>query len=88
MSRGVPQTVVRPENANVLADVTTARAASEAISIIERRNQGRQMVRGEFEMLYLYGCYFKYTRGVLDGNWSGFDEEPIYGMKDALAAGG
>lgn len=80
MSRGVPQTVVRPENANVLADVTTAHAASEAISIIERRNLGRQMVRGEFEMLYLYGCYFKYTRGVLDGNWSGYDEEPIFGM--------
>lgn len=81
MSRGVPRTVVRPENANVLADVTTARAASEAISIIERRNQIRQMVRGEFEDLYLYGCYFKYTRGVLDGAWSGWDEEPVFAAK-------
>lgn len=81
MARGVPQTVVRPEDANVLADVTTARAASEAVSIIERRNLIRQMVRGEFEHLYLFGCYFKYTRGVLDGNWSGYDEEPVFGMQ-------
>ena len=82
MSRGVPQTVVRPENANVLADVTTARAATEAIGIIERRNQSRQMVRTEFEHHYLFGCYFKRTDAVLDGEWSGYDDEPVYGMQE------
>ena len=79
MSRGVPQTVVRPENAEILADVTTAKAAQEAISIIERMNKIRQMVREEYETMYLMGSYFKHTRGVLDGNWAGYDEEEVYG---------
>ena len=79
MSREVPLTVVKPQDARILADLTTAEAAQDAIGIIERRNRVRQMVRGEFEFLYLYGTYFKYTRGVLDGNWSGYDNEPVLG---------
>ena len=79
MSRGVPPTVVRPENAEILADVTTAKAAGQAISIIERMNQIRQMVRIENNLLYLYGVYFKYTRGVLDGDWAGWDYENQFG---------
>ncbi len=79
MSREVPLTVVRPQDARVLADLTTAEAAQDAIGIIERRNGIRQMTRGEFEFLYLYGSYFKYTRGVLDGAWSGYDTQPVLG---------
>lgn len=79
MSREVPNTVVKPQDARILADMTTAAAAQEAVSIIERRNKIRQMVRGEFEFLYLYGTYFKYTRGVLDGPWSGYDSQPVVG---------
>lgn len=79
MSREVPLTVVRPQDARILADLTTAEAAQDAIGIIERRNRIRQMVRGEFEFLYLYGTYFKYTRGVLDGRWSGYDSQPVIG---------
>lgn len=79
MSREVPLTVVKPQDARVLADLTTAEAGSDAIGIIERRNKIRQMTRGEFEFLYLYGTYFKYTRGVLDGMWSGYDTQPILG---------
>jgi len=79
MSREVPLTVVKPQDARVLADMTTATAGQDAIGIIERRNRIRQMVRGEFEFLYLYGVYFKHTRGVMDGDWSGYDEEPVLG---------
>lgn len=79
MSREVPLTVVKPQDARVLADLTTAEAGEDAIGIIERRNKIRQMTRGEFEFLYLYGTYFKYTRGVLDGKWSGYDTQPILG---------
>jgi hypothetical protein len=79
MSREVPMTIVRPQDARVLADLTTAEAAQDAIGIIERRNGIRQMTRGEFEFLYLYGSYFKYTRGVLDGAWSGYDTQPVLG---------
>jgi hypothetical protein len=79
MSREVPKTIVKPQDARILADMTTATAAQDAIGIIERRNHIRQMVRGEFEFLYLYGTYFKWTRGVLDGNDSGWDEQPVLG---------
>jgi hypothetical protein len=79
MSREVPNTVVKPQDARILADITTAAAAQDAVGIIERRNKIRQMVRGEFEMLYLYGTYFKFTRGVLDGRWSGYDTQPVMG---------
>ena len=79
MSREVPNTVVKPQDARILADMTTAEAAQTAVGIIEKRNRIRQMTRGEFEMLYLYGTYFKYTRGVLDGKWSGYDMQPEFG---------
>ena len=69
MSRGIPPTIIQPENAEVLADVTTAKAAQQAISIIERMNGISKLVRKENSNLYLYGCYFKHTRGVLDGDW-------------------
>ena len=79
MSRGVPPTVIRPQNAQILADVTTAKAAQDAITLIERMNRIREMVREEPTLLYLYGSYFKYTRFVLDGQWAGWDEDPEYG---------
>jgi hypothetical protein len=77
MSQEVPLTVVKPQDARVLADLTTAAAAQDAIGIIERRNKIRQMTRGEFEFLYLYGTYFKWTRALLDGEWSGYDTQPV-----------
>lgn len=80
MSRGVPPTLVRPENAEILADVTTAKAAQEAISIIERMNNIRDMVQVENNVLYLGGVYFKYCRAVLDGDWAGWDYEDVFGQ--------
>jgi hypothetical protein len=79
MSRGIPPTVIRPENAQILADVTTAKAAQDAITIIERMNHIREMVREQNTLLYLYGVYFKHTRFVIDGNAYGWDEDPMYG---------
>lgn len=81
MARSVPPTVIRPENAVVLSDVTTAKAGQEAIAIIERMNDIRGLLRNENTMLYLYGCYFKHTRPVIDGAWAGYDEEPEVKMQ-------
>ncbi len=75
LSRDIPATVVRPEDARVAADMETAEAAQLALKIIERKNRIRQMTRNELELLYLYGTYFKYTRGVVDGAWCGYDSE-------------
>lgn len=80
MSRGVPPTLVRPENAEILADVTTAKAAQEAISIIERMNNIRDMVQVGNNILFLGGVYFKYCRAVLDGDWAGWDYEDVFGQ--------
>ena len=44
MSRSVPPTAIRPENADVEADVTTAKAAQESISIIERFKDRKSVV--------------------------------------------
>lgn len=82
MSRGVPPVVVQPENAENLADSTTAKAAQEVVSIVERENRVKTMVRAEAQLLFLYGVYFKWTRFVIDGTWMGYKNEPIYGDVD------
>ena len=75
MSRAVPKTLVKPENADSdLEDTVTAKAAVEAIRIIERKNEIRKIIRSAFEMFFLFGCYFRYTRAVIDGNMFGYDE--------------
>ena len=76
MSRSVPPTAIVPENADIEADVTTATAGQEAISIIERMNDIDGLVRGENTMLYNYGMYAKRTHVVIDGNWAGWDKVP------------
>lgn len=79
MSRAVPKTVVTPQNADPsLQDTVTAKGAVEAIRIIERKNGWRKMVRSIYEMLFLYGTYFRHTRGLVDGNLFGYDKEPIF----------
>ena len=75
----VPSVIVKPENAEILADVTTAKASQEAISIIERMNGSDRMLLSESNMLYLWGVYFKHTRAVLDGDWAGWDYEDTFG---------
>jgi hypothetical protein len=75
----VPSVIVKPENAEILADVTTAKASQEAISIIERMNGADRMLLSESNMLYLWGVYFKQTRAVLDGDWAGWDYEDTFG---------
>lgn len=79
MSRAVPPTVIRPENAQILADVTTAKAAQDAITIIERANHINELVREQNTILYLYGVYFKHTRFTLDGQRYGWNSDPQFG---------
>lgn len=79
VARAVPPVVVRPENADNLADMTTAKAAQEAVSIIEEANKPKDMLGLEAQYLFLYGVYFKWTRFVIDGVWVGYKNEPVYG---------
>ena len=79
VARAVPPVTVRPENAENLADMTTAKAAQTAISIIEDANDVKGLLQLEGQYLYLYGVYFKWTRFVVDGIWVGYKDEPVYG---------
>lgn len=83
VARAVPPVIVRPESAENLADMTTAKAAQEAISIIEEANGAKAMLGLEAQYLYLYGVYFKWTRFVIDGNWVGYKDVPQYGPVQA-----
>ena len=79
VARAVPPVVVRPENAENLADQTTAKAAQEAVTIIEESNKIKGLLGLEAQYLFLYGVYFKWTRFVIDGSWVGYKDEPVYG---------
>src|ERR1700732_2051756 len=77
VARAVPPVVIRPENAENLADMTTAKAAQQAISIIEEANKTKGLLGLESQYLFLYGVYFKWCRFVVDGTWVGYKDEPI-----------
>jgi hypothetical protein len=83
VARAVPPVVIRPENAENLADMTTAKAAQEAITIIEDANKTKGLISLESQYLYLYGVYFKWTRFVIDGTWVDYKDEPVFGDVDA-----
>lgn len=75
MSREIPRSIIKPQNADpTLQDTVTAKAAKEAIGIIERKNQIRKLIRSIYEMFFLFGSYFRYTRAVIDGEMFGYDE--------------
>lgn len=79
MSRAIPKTIVKPRNADPsLQDTVTAKAAVQAIRIIESKNEMRKIIRSIFEILFLMGSYFRYTRAVVDGDMFGYDEEPVF----------
>jgi hypothetical protein len=83
VARAVPPVVIRPENAENLADMTTAKAGQEAITIIEEANKTKGLLQLEGQYLFLYGVYFKWTRFVIDGVWVGYKKEPVFGEVEA-----
>lgn len=81
--RAVPPVIIRPENAENLADMTTAKAAQEAWDIIERSNDAKNQLSLEGYDLYIFGVYFKRTKFKIDGSWAGYKEEQVYGDVEA-----
>ena len=76
MSRAVPKAIIKPRNADPsLQDTVTAKASVEAVRIMESQNENRAMIRSIYELLFLMGSYFCYTRPVIDGEMFGYDEE-------------
>lgn len=79
MSRTTPKALVKPRNADPnLKDTVTAKSSTEALRIMGRQNENRKQTRSIYEMLFLFGSYFRYTRPVLDGAMFGYDEVPTF----------
>ena len=60
-----------PENAEQLADVTTAKAAQTLIGIIEQQNREQSLLKQQLLYLYTTGAVFRHTRYVVDGERAG-----------------
>ena len=78
LTRALPHSVVRPADADKPADTQTAASAQDLITILDRKNQQRKMIRTVYEYLFTFGCYFRYTRPVLDGVENGYDTEATF----------
>lgn len=78
LTRAVPKSIVRPENAEKPTDVQTAKSAQDVITILDRKNKVRKMLRAIYENLFTFGCYFRYTRPVLDGVENGYEVENYF----------
>ena len=78
LTRAIPHSVIRPVNAEKPKDVQTAKAGQDLVEILDRKNQIRKMLRTIYEYLYTFGCYFRYTRPVLDGIENGYDDQTIF----------
>lgn len=71
LSSQIPKTRWSPVNAEVNEDRETAKVASRAEEIIERANKINAMLKQELMEFFTGGCYFKYTRYVVDADRTG-----------------
>jgi hypothetical protein len=74
----VPNSKWMPEDAEQLADVTTAKAAQTLINIIERQNSEQSLLKQQLLYLYTTGAVFRHTRYVVDGERAGITREPVF----------
>ncbi len=82
----VPNSKWIPENAEQLADVTTAKAAQVLIGIIEGQNREQSLLKQQLLYLYTTGAVFRHTRYVVDAERAGTKREPIFSETEAELA--
>ena len=71
MSGQVPNTRATPLNADVEEDRETAKVFDRVMEIIERANKVKSLLRQELMEFFTSGCYFKFTRYVVDADRTG-----------------
>src|ERR1700721_4528400 len=74
----VPKSKWMAEDAEQLADVTTAKAAQTLIDIIEQQNSEQSLLKQQLLYLYTTGAVFRHTRYVVDGERAGTTREPVF----------
>jgi hypothetical protein len=80
LSAQIPKTRWRPANADDEADRETAKVASRAEEIIERANKIKSMLKQELMEFFTSGCFFKYTRYVVDADRTGTHKQTTVQM--------
>ncbi|MGB8538937.1 MAG: hypothetical protein WCD57_21120 [Acidobacteriaceae bacterium] len=82
----VPKSKWMPEDAEQLADVTTAKAAQTLIDIIERQNREQSLLKQQLLYLYTTGAVFRHTRFVVDAERAGTTREPVFNETETQLA--
>jgi hypothetical protein len=79
----IPRSRWRPANADVEEDRETAKISSRVEEIIERANKAPRMLNQELMEMFTSGCYFKFTRSVVDPDRTGTHKETVLKMSKA-----
>jgi hypothetical protein len=77
ISQDVPATRFYPQSAQSIADVTTAKAASQVSELIEQNNRVQDLLTGVAFYLWTDGKIGGYVRYVADAQQFGSHEEPV-----------
>ncbi len=77
ISQDVPATRFYPQSAQSIADITTAKAASQVSSLIEQNNRVQHLLTGVAFYLWTDGKIGGYVRYVADAQRFGSHDEPV-----------
>lgn len=77
LSAGIPKVRYQPEDADDEMDLATARRASTMMAIVERKNNVSSLQKQELLHLWTGGCYFSYSRYVIDADRAGVTQQPV-----------
>ena len=77
LSQDVPATRFYPQSAQSIADITTARAASQVSELVEQNNRVQHLLTGVAFYLWTDGKIGGYVRFVADSQRFGAHDEPV-----------
>src|SRR5579862_5048861 len=77
LSQDVPATRFYPQSAQSIADITTARAASQVSELVEQNNRVQHLLTGVAFYLWTDGKIGGYVRYVADAQRFGSHDEPV-----------
>lgn len=83
LSAQIPKTRWSPANADDEEDRETAKVASRVEEIIERANKAESMLMQKLMELFTSGCYFVFTRYVVDSDRTGTHKESVLQLTKA-----
>lgn len=86
LSPDVPKVRYQPGDAENEEDLLIAAKGSTIQAFNERRNKIKSLQKLELLYLWTCGCYFAYTRNIVDSARAGVTREPVIAMKEQEVA--